>query len=306
MTTVPSPNNVRVAFDEDLLRSFYIDGRMRLQDIAERLGVSPTTVRRRFNDLRIPTRPRGPMPEHVRRGLAPSPVWTTALAYTVGILATDGCLSKNRRTVAVTSKDIEIVQAVQAALGGGGIGLTANGRDQWFYRYQFPNRRMYRWLIEVGLTSAKSLTLGKLRVPDELFADFVRGCIDGDGSIVAYIDRYNAKKDPKYVYERLYVSLVSASPEFLRWIRQTVQRLTGLAGHLTVRRSMKHHDLWRLRYAKRESATLLTWLYYAPEIPALRRKRQRAVSALAGATWYRHLLSDTERFSRAASRAGVE
>src|SRR2546423_10250786 len=37
-----------------------------------------------------------------------------------------------------------------------------------------------------GLTPAKSLTLRPLVIPDEYFAEFFRGCIDGDGSVVVY------------------------------------------------------------------------------------------------------------------------
>jgi hypothetical protein len=44
----------------------------------------------------------------------------------------------------------------------------------------------------IGLTPAKSLTLGPLSVPDEYFADFFRGCIDGDGTMLVYTDRTSA------------------------------------------------------------------------------------------------------------------
>ena len=40
-------------------------------------------------------------------------------------------------------------------------------------------------LVSLGLTPRKSLTLGALAVPDELFPDFFRGCIDGDSSASA-------------------------------------------------------------------------------------------------------------------------
>ena len=84
------------------------------------------------------------------------------------------------------------------------------------------SRRFYLWLMALGLTPAKSLTIGALEIPDEYFADFFRGCIDGDGSIVTYVDRYNVKKDPAYVYDRLYVSLTSASPAFVAWIHRRI------------------------------------------------------------------------------------
>ena len=52
----------------------------------------------------------------------------------------------------------------------------------------------------IGLTPAKSLTLRPLAVPDSVFADFLRGCIDGDGSVVVYADWYHTDKNERYVY----------------------------------------------------------------------------------------------------------
>lgn len=87
------------------------------------------------------------------------------------------------------------------------IAVTTNPR--LCHRLQWSDVLFYRWLIDVGLMPAKSLRLGPLKVPDEWFRDFLRGCIDGDGSILTYTDHYNASKDPRYVYTRIYVSLIS-------------------------------------------------------------------------------------------------
>jgi hypothetical protein len=303
----PHPKNQRAAFTEKVLRKLYIEDAQTLDGIAKQFGFSQTTVRRRFRDLGIPARARGPMPRYAgdpRFALGTPFIWSGDIAYIVGLIATDGCLSRNGRTIAITSKDGHILDSVRGRLGGGAIGLTTNGRGHWCYRYQFSNRGLYTWLLDLGLTPAKSLTLGELRIPDGVFRDFVRGCIDGDGSIVTYVDRFNTSKHPKYVYDRLYVSLVSASPTFLRWMQRSVSRLCEISGDLGVRPSKhpRHHDMWRLRYAKRESARLLTWIYYAPEILALHRKRGHAERALAGATWYRHSLSE----SGMRPHAGVE
>jgi hypothetical protein len=176
--------------------------------------------------------------------------------------------------------------ATRIAPNRGGWGPT--------YRLQWTNRAQHTWMRSIGLTPAKSLTIGALDVPDNCFADFFRGCIDGDGSIITYVDRYNTTKHPKYVYERLFVSLVSASPDFLRWIQRSVLRIRGVSGHLTVARSLIRRDMWRLRYAKRDSVTLLKWMYYAPDVPSLRRKREHAERALRNPTWYRHSLLDID------------
>jgi hypothetical protein len=242
-----------------------------------------------MRELGIAARPRGPL----RRGWAGGITWSAELAWVVGLITTDGNLSSNGRGLAITSKDKDLLETVQRCLGlDHGIGRTSGAWGHECLRLQWKNRTFYDWLVAIGLMPAKSLRLGPLAVPDEYFPDFLRGCIDGDGSIVTYVDRYNTAKDPKYIYDRLFVSLVSASPQFLEWVRACVRRLRGIGGHLTTR-SIRHHNLWCLRYAKRESVNLLKWIYYAPNVPALARKREKAVRGLAIARWYRHDLSGT-------------
>jgi hypothetical protein len=128
---------------------------------------------------------------------------------------------------------------------------------------------------------AKSLRLGALAVPDERFADFVRGCIDGDGSVHVYIDSHHRSKKERYVYERLYVSLVSASYAFLAWIQATVSRLIGVSGVIHEHRSSGRRPTWDLRYAKAGSIKLIRWMHYGPEIPSLSRKRVKAARFLS-------------------------
>jgi hypothetical protein len=92
------------------------------------------------------------------------------------------------------------------------------------HKVQWCDRGLHDWFVSVGLTPSKSRIIGPLSVPDELFADFFRGRIDGDGSVLVYIDRYHATRHPRYVYERLYVSLVSASRRFLEWMQASIGR----------------------------------------------------------------------------------
>jgi hypothetical protein len=198
------------------------------------------------------------------------------------LVATDGNLSKKPGRIAIISKDSELLDTVRRCLcltaligphTGGFVGSHC-------YRLAWSDREFYDWLLGIGLTPAKSLTLGPLVVPDEYFADFFRGCLDGDGSVVTYIDRYNTSKHPGYVYTRLYVSIVSASPPFLEWLRESLRRMRGVLGSLSVNHSPGRNDMWRLRYAKRESLALLRWRYYTPAVPCLGRKRATAAPFL--------------------------
>src|SRR5262249_10845010 len=50
----------------------------------------------------------------------------------------------------------------------------------------------------------------------------------------------------------------------------------GVAGSIAVRRQHGKNPVWRLRYAKAQSMRLLAWIYYAPNVPCLERKRRTA------------------------------
>lgn len=267
--------------DAELLRRLYVDERLTTTEVAARLGCGATTVGRRLRQFDIPARPRGPSPGFgFERGTAVPrhrSQWSQETAYVVGLIATDGNLSRNGRSLSITSKDLDLLETVRACLdlrtrmspAKGGYGTTC-------YRVQWSDRCFYRWLVGIGLTPAKSLTLGPLAIPDEYFDDFFRGCIDGDGCIFLYTDLYHTTKDTRYVYERLYVSLVSASRPFLEWIQTTVHRLVGVSGTINTKREQDRRPISVLRYAKAESIRVIGWMYYAPDVPCLARKRVKA------------------------------
>lgn len=260
MRPAPHANNTRARLSDDLIRELYIDQGFTLAEVARRLGVAPTTVSRKLRDLAIPARARGPVPL-ASRSDSPMTSWNADLAWVVGLIATDGNLSSRRPARSITSKDVDLLDSVRARLHlSAAISRNSGGWGHTF-RLQWTDRALYQWLRKIGLTPAKTLTIGALDVPDRYFVDFFRGCIDGDGSIVTYVDRYNTSKNAAYVYDRVYVSLVSASLCFLEWIRSPLARLREVSGDLTVRRERNKHDIWRLRYAKRESVTLLRWMY---------------------------------------------
>jgi hypothetical protein len=149
------------------------------------------------------------------------------------------------------------------------------------YVLAWGNRAFYDWLTTIGLMPAKSLKLGALAVPQEFFPDFLRGAIDGDGSITMYQDRWNASKNPKYVYERLFVRIYSASLPFLQWVQAESVQSLGVAGAIVRgQRKPGASQMWELRFAKKESLQVLPRVYYAPGLPSLERKRNDAKRAL--------------------------
>jgi hypothetical protein len=203
-----------VLIDSEMLKRLHVDERLTADEIAARLGCGQITILRRLRRFGIPARLRGP-----RVAASRSPrSWSAGLAWAVGLITTDGNLSIDGRHLCMTSRDRDMLESLRDCLGlTNSITRTSGGLGGSCYRLQWGDRIFYRWLMDIGLMPTKSLRLGPLHVPDQWFRDFLRGCIDGDGSILTYTDR-----------------------------------------------------------SKRESLALLRWIYYAPDVTCLQRKRDLA------------------------------
>ncbi|MDE3089655.1 MAG: hypothetical protein KGJ80_09790, partial [Chloroflexota bacterium] len=80
------------------------------------------------------------------------------------------------------------------------VGTKIGGLGTIAHRVQFGDVILYRWLLDIGLTPNKSKSIGVLDIPDEYFFNFLRGHLDGDGTIKTF-------PDPVYPNaQRLYVS----------------------------------------------------------------------------------------------------
>ncbi len=142
------------------------------------------------------------------------------------------------------------------------------------YRAQLSDGALYDWMWERGLRPAKSLTLGPIDVPDELFAHLLRGLLDGDGSIYVRRQRPTKRLYPDYWYLRIWTYFTSASSEHIRWLRAAIESHLGARGWVEMSENrVDRHPFYRLRFGKADSTVLLGALYRDPAWPALARKR---------------------------------
>ncbi len=198
--------------------------------------------------------------------------WTPKLAYVVGLLATDGNLSPDGRHISIKSAEISMLKTFKECLNlKNKIGRDKNG----CYNVQFGNVQFYKWLLKIGLFPAKSYTIGVISVPDKLFRDFLRGCIDGDGNVRVYKDLYNVYRGRRYVAQRLFIRICSASRKFLLWLQAKTNKLAGIHGPVVISSKASEHNvtLYSLQFAKNESLKLIKWIYYKRNLPCLKRKR---------------------------------
>lgn len=198
-------------------------------------------------------------------------VWSPNLAYAIGLIASDGNLSKDGRHITLTSKDLEMIKNFKRCLNlSNKIGRKARGgsTDKKYFVVQFGDRNFYEFLLSIGLTPSKSKTLGPLKIVDEFFKDFLRGLLDGDGNI-------NIFKHPESKHPQLRVRFFSASSKFIKWIQsKTLEflNISGFAGQM--------RGAIELEYAKLDSTKLLNFIYYKNCSPYLSRKYIKAVQFL--------------------------
>lgn len=190
--------------------------------------------------------------------------WTADLAYLTGLIAADGCLVNNGRHLNVTSKDIELINHTQSILNMNvKFSLKQSNYGGEAYNLQFSNVAFYDFLLGVGLTPAKSKTMGRLEVPDQYFADFLRGYFDGDGSTYGY---YDPRWPKSFVY---YICFSSGSMDFLDYISANNQRLFNLKGTSI----LKGARAFTLRYGKADARKLYQSMYeYHNELHLTRKK----------------------------------
>lgn len=212
----------------------------------------------------------------VKRGTKPQGKvkieWSPEFSYAIGLLVADGCLSKDRRHIDLTSKDKAQIITFRKCLGlTTKVSPKNSGARNEAYHTQFGDVLFYQFLESIGLTSAKSKTISSVSIPKKYFLDFVRGYFDGDGSSYSYYDP---------VYEksfRFYISFTSASQKFFDWLRTELDDSLGIKGSLSYNRN---NPYVQLKFSKKEASVLAKAMYYAENLPCLRRKRLKIMKSM--------------------------
>lgn len=214
---------------------------------------------------------RGPKPKCLI-----STKWSHGLAYAVGLLASDGCLSKDRRHIDLTSKDIEQLRNFNKAIG---VNLHIGRKDfnpkinSMTYRVQISSVLFYIFLESIGFTKKKSLTIRKIDLPEKYFFDFLRGLFDGDGYTYSYWD-------PRWKKSFMfYIGFCSGSEAFVKWLKENIEILSGLKGHIT--KVKKKNFYYQLKYSKYEAVRLIGLLYKSKKTLRLSRKYLKIMKTLA-------------------------
>jgi len=199
--------------------------------------------------------------------------WNSNFAYAIGLITTDGSLSKDRRHIILVSKDLEQLENFAKCLklkNKISPHLSSYNPKGYYYHIQFSNIKLYRKLTSIGLTPNKSKTLSALKIPDHYFIDFLRGHLDGDGNISVV-----SHKESRHPQLRL--RFCSASFNHLEWIKNSIMRLYKISGGF-ISKPIKNTQY--LVYSKADSIKLLELMYYFEVEYYLHRKYKIAFEFL--------------------------
>lgn len=192
------------------------------------------------------------------------------MAYILGVVCADGCLVEHGNgyhCLNITSKDLSWLQQIKGVLKA----EQRIGSKRQAYQLQIRNQPLYRSLLDLGLTPRKSKTLQLPSVPPDVFPDFVRGYLDGDGTVLVW-------QDPRWQHPwQMRVAFSCGSRIFLEKLQLKLQELANLSpGSLLTR-----PEVSVLAYSIADSLKLYRWMYPNPSCLCLARKRKRFEKFLA-------------------------
>ena len=185
--------------------------------------------------------------------------WSPNFAYAIGLLTTDGNLSKDGRHLNMTSKERVMILTFKRCLGLknriGRKGRGDNSKVKKYFQVQFGDKNFYNFLLSIGLSPAKSKKIGVLLIPDGYFSDFLRGCLDGNGNI-------NYNKHPESKHLQLRLRICSASQPFLVWMKKSIATNTMIKSGWIEFRNKNNSCYYNLCYGKTDAIKLFNFMYY--------------------------------------------
>ena len=106
--------------------------------------------------------------------------WSPAMAWTLGLIASDGNINQQMYRTVFASNDMELIHKYASLLKYTGP-ITTNNSGCPLVR--LSSKKMAHKLVELGITPAKTHTLKYPYIPQHLDSHFIRGFFDGDGNV---------------------------------------------------------------------------------------------------------------------------
>lgn len=189
-------------------------------------------------------------------------VWTPEIAYVLGYWWADGYMrikSHGAHEIEIASNDRDHLITI-AQIVGGNYNLRKVSEQSQCYKIIFCSVEMYQDILAHGGTPRKSRTIGFPFLPTELLPHFVRGVVDGDGTLA-----WNG--------DRPIIQVYSGSPLFLHGLINNIVQGSGIPAPLP----QANRDNWTVKWSTVRAKCLAGWLYF--DNPGLALDRKLAIAA---------------------------
>lgn len=192
--------------------------------------------------------------------------WSPAMAYVLGYWWADGYMRVKRSTahvIELASVDKEHLQTIAQTIGGKYDYRKIRAGSEC-YGVEFCSKEMYNDLLALGGMPNKSNVIGFPCVPAGYLAHFVRGFVDGDGTLT-----WNGNRPILQIY--------SGSYQLLEKMSWAIEGQTGIPAPNVV----ANRSLWNIKWSTIRAKCLAAWLYVENPGLALDRKAAVAVDFIA-------------------------
>jgi len=244
-------NDKRTPTNRD--KTFFIDETKSIEDIAIETKFSKTKIKwlaKLWNIERL-------LPEKVPDNpinLNFFKTWSDDMAYVLGFIASDGCVSQDfwgnptEIKIGLSSKDVDVLEKIKNMVNSNCKISKAIRNGYEYVFFSIARKSMAQDINSLGITPKKSLTLKFPKIPQSHIKSFILGYFDGDGSVWES-------------HNQISVSF-TGTKEFLEVVRAYILREGYLKGHLGKHKSAPSGLTYRLCYhGNKGPMEILDWLY---------------------------------------------
>lgn len=238
----------------------YIKDKKSLGDIGKLYGVSRTAIydkikkfdikQRSKSQARLEAQKQGKLPQqYFRINENFFSQWSADMVYILGLIITDGCISKTGN-ISLSMNEKALLEKVRQAMGSEHK-ITPSKHQKGLYYFGFSREKMLKELTKFGIFPNKSMNVKFPDIPNEFLADFIRGVFDGDGSV--YFDMRSRNYPVRSTF-------VSSSKDFIVKLEENLQKM-GLPKRTIYEQRTKNGISYMFKYGHADSKRLFNVLY---------------------------------------------
>lgn len=186
-------------------------------------------------------------------------------AYILGFIAADGNIYTRRSRLTITQhgNDRYLLDQIRGELKSE---RPISERPNGIHDIVITSREIVQDLVKIGFTDNKSLTLGRLDIPEEYMSHFVRGYFDGDGCASTY---YENRRNKQIL--RISVSMLG-TVEFLSWVTEFAEKQAGM--YKPNIRPKPYTNIFEISCSGKRALQFYDWIYQDNNLYLERKKKK--------------------------------